>query len=734
MQLARVVLFSAVDRAFVYIVRKELVDVLVVGMLVQVPLGPRLVQAVVLELIDSDGDSYEFELREISSIVHAVPVVSNDVIALCRWVSEYYNASLASVFECAVPSVLRRNFSTRLSTVIKVAKLLDDNELLKLFRKAPKQHQAYSYLRTAGGCPRKDLLELFSVSVVNSLVDKGIFIEEFRNEPRLAQDDDQAEGHGFRALTLTKAQQAVADDIKASLARRLFSVHLLQGVTGSGKTEVYLDAIESVIKHGGEVLYLVPELALTPQTLARIRNRFSGYGVVLWHSNLSDGERKDAWLAIASGEVSVVVGARSALFVPLKNLQLVIVDEEHDQSYKQSDQPRYNGRDVAVYRAKLNDALCILGSATPSTESYLNVYHKGYRLNELNQRVGNSRLPTIHLVDRRYEKCIISNLLRDKIFDRLEKNEQVILLLNRRGYAPTALCPSCDYVARCPNCDVSLSYHRSQQAMKCHFCGYTEPPRTNCPKCGGLEIFYNGVGTQRLEQIISGMFPGASIARIDSDVMRKKDEFRIILSKFRKGLVDILLGTQMIAKGLDFPNVTLVGVVDCDISLNVQDFRSMERTFQMIVQVAGRAGRGDRNGEVVLQTFRPECMAITKARSNDFYGFMELELATRRHFGYPPYRKLIRHVIMSRNETKAEFFANNWGLFLEKNITDPTLEMKGPTKCMIEKINGWYRFAIYFFVVGSVGSRVKTLDALRKEFAFPRDIREYLDVDPADCA
>jgi primosomal protein N' (replication factor Y) len=396
------------------------------------------------------------------------------------------------------------------------------------------------------------------------------------------------------------------------------------------------------------------------------------------------------------------------------------------------DQPRYNGRDVAVYRSKLNNALCILGSATPSAESYFNVGRKGYKLNELVSRVGNSVLPMVHLIDRRYEKGVISNMLRDKIFDRLEKKEQVILLLNRRGYAPTVLCPSCDYVARCPNCDVSLTYHRSNRLVKCHFCGYSEPTKISCPKCGGLEIFYNGVGTQRLEQIISQMFPKVVLARIDSDVSKKKDEFSVILSKFRQGSVDILLGTQMIAKGLDFPNVTLVGVIDCDILLNVQDFRSMERTFQMIVQVAGRAGRGDMKGEVVLQTFRPECIAITSARANDFYGFMKNELATRRRFGYPPYRKLIRHVIMARNEAKAEFFAKNWGIFLGKNLIDSAVEMKGPAKCVIEKVNGWYRFAIYFFVTGLIASKVKALDMLRKKFRFPRDVREYLDVDPME--
>ncbi|MDR1458174.1 MAG: primosomal protein N' [Puniceicoccales bacterium] len=731
MQLAKVVLFSTVGKSLIYIVRQELVDILKIGMLVQVPLGRNQVQALVLDLIDSD-DGYEFELRDISNIVYDVPVVSDDVIALCRWISEYYDASLPSVFECAVPSVLRRNVLSKLSTVVKVVNLLNDNELQKLLRRAPKQHQAYNYLKSAGDCFKKDLVKLFSANVVNNLIDKGIFGEEFVNSPRFALGDDLAEVHNFPAVLLTEAQQRVADDIKNSLNQGLFRTHLLHGITGSGKTEVYLDVMEEVIKHGGDVLYLVPELALTPQTLARIRSRFSAHGVVLWHSSLSDGERKDSWLAIIGGEARVVVGARSALFVPLKNLRLVIVDEEHDQSYKQGEQPRYNGRDVAVYRAKLRNALCILGSATPSTESYFNVNYKGYKLNELATRIGNRVLPMVHLADRRYEKGVISNLLHDKIFDRLEKGEQVILLLNRRGYAPMALCPSCDYVAGCPNCDISLTYHRSQQLMKCHFCGYAEALRTNCPKCGGLEIFYNGVGTQRLEQIISRMFPRAVLARMDSDVLKKRDEFSTILSQFRKGSVDILLGTQMIAKGLDFPNVTLVGVIDCDISLNVQDFRSMERTFQMIVQVAGRAGRGDAKGEVVLQTFRPECVAIASARVNDFYGFMKSELATRRLFGYPPYRKLVRHVIMARNEVKAEFFAKNWGIFLRKKLVDSSMEMKGPTKCVIEKVNGWYRFAICFFVTGSVSAKVETLRGLRREFHFPKDIREYLDVDPSE--
>ena len=456
---------------------------------------------------------------------------------------------------------------------------------------------------------------------------------------------------------------------------------------------------------------------------------------MVWHSSLSDGERYDAWHALASGAARVVVGARSAVFAPVQRLRLIIVDEEHEPAYKQDETPRYHGRDTAVFRAFIEQAVCILGSATPSLESLHNVRTGKYRLLRMEKRVDNRRLPTVHIVDMRREvsakggSSIFSRMLVDKMRDRFEKQEQTILFLNRRGYDASLNCPDCGYVAMCDHCSISMTHHRADQRLRCHLCGEEDPVPTVCPKCQSARIHYRGSGTQKIEEFAKKILPKARIVRIDADTMQKKNMFRTILGEFRTGKIHVLVGTQMIAKGLDFPNVTLVGLVDADMSLHLPDFRAAERTFQLLVQVAGRAGRGDVAGEVVVQTHMPYSAPINYARQQDFDGFAESELAQRLEFTYPPYRHLIHHLFRATNPEKLSFYTEAWVRHLEAELVPhATIEIRGPAACPVEKIKDHYRQQVWYFV-DSPTRVVPRLQELRKAFTWDPAIIEVLDVD-----
>ena len=459
---------------------------------------------------------------------------------------------------------------------------------------------------------------------------------------------------------------------------------------------------------------------------------------MVWHSHLSEGERYDAWRSLASGEAHVVVGARSAVFAPVQNLKLIIVDEEHEPSYKQEESPRYNGRDVAVYRAMINKSLCVLGSATPSLESLYNVERGKYAVDCILNRVDHRQLPKIHLVDMRREGLSskgpspISSILADKLIDRFEKKEQSILFLNRRGFSTSILCPDCGYVASCEHCSLPMTFHRTDGKIRCHLCAQERPAPLRCPQCKSSNIRKRGLGTQKIEDIVQKIMPRAKIVRMDADSMSKKNLYRKILNDFRVGKIDILIGTQMIAKGLDFPNVTLVGLVDADKSLHVEDFRAAERTFQLIVQVSGRSGRGDRAGEVVIQTHTPHAPPIQFARKSDFDGFQLEELEQRREFNYPPFRRLIRHLFRGRNPDKVNFYIEQWLKVVEKEMNDQ-MEIRGPAPAPIEKIRGEYRFQLWYF--SSNTSRViPKIAALREAFKMDKEVIDLIDVDPMNMS
>jgi primosomal protein N' (replication factor Y) len=484
----------------------------------------------------------------------------------------------------------------------------------------------------------------------------------------------------------------------------------------------------------------VPEVALTPQTVARLRSRLEaiapGHRVVVWHSHLSEGERLDGWLALATGEARVVVGARSAVFAPVRELGLIVVDEEHEPAYKQDETPRYHGRDVAVMRAKLNGALCLLGSATPSLESFANAQAGKYRLLQLPQRVDDRKLPHIDIVDLKIEAMrqrslpALSRKLVDAMHSRLEKREQTILFINRRGYSSSMLCTKCGHVEECRHCSIAMTYHRTDETLRCHLCGDSRPAPLRCPQCGAPDIRWKGLGTHRVEEAVRRVLPRARIERMDTDALAKKNRFRQILGDFRAGKIDVLVGTQMIGKGLDFPNVTLVGLVDADISMHIPDFRANERTFQLLVQVAGRAGRGDRAGEVVVQTFTPQAGAIQFSRHADYAGFAETELKLRQEFHYPPYRHLIHHLFRGPNPEKLQFFAEQWAKVVEKEFGD-RVELRGPSPSPIEKMKDEYRWQLWYFCA-SPTRIVPRLAELRAAFAWPDDMTQVLDVDPVN--
>ena len=462
--------------------------------------------------------------------------------------------------------------------------------------------------------------------------------------------------------------------------------------------------------------------------------RFGQEKVVVWHSHLSAGERVDAWRSLIQNESRIVVGARSAVFAPIAKLRLIIVDEEHETSYKQEDTPRYHARDVAVVRAKTTNALCLLGSATPSLETLNNVQKEKYGISKLTQRVDNRELPLVHLVDMRREADktktlpILSQPLVEALRERCVNGEQSILFLNRRGFNTTMLCPDCGHVEGCKHCSIALTYHRTDGYLKCHLCGYRKPTPNKCSECNSFDLHKRGHGTQKIEDLVAELLPRRTIIRrIDADIMTKKNLFRETLSDFRKGKIDVLVGTQMIAKGLDFPKVTLVGVIDADLPLKMEDFRASERAFQMLVQVSGRSGRGNRAGEVFVQTYAPHSPSIQYARKADLEGFMDEELAIRKEFNYPPYSHLIRHLFRSRSEAKVEFYINKW----TKLVNDSNFEeitVKGPAPAPIEKMNGYYRYHLFYFSQ-SVRSALEKLGSIRTQFPLDPEVHDVLDVD-----
>lgn len=570
-----------------------------------------------------------------------------------------------------------------------------------LEKKAPKQAQCLRVLVQSGlELSQRRLLQESgtTTAVLKGLEAKGYVLFENKTVFRDYYLSDELEKP--KVVVLNEEQRIAHTKISKTILSHEFATFLLHGVTGSGKTQVYIEAIKEVFKQGRDAIVLVPEISLTPQTVSRFRAYFREHVAVL-HSAMSDGERLDSWLKIKKGEARLVIGPRSAILAPLKNLGLIVVDEEHESSYKQTDPvPRYHARDLAVVRAQQNNAVVILGSATPSLESFYNVKIKKYKLIELKKRVNENPMPQVNIIDMMKERRILggrdapvfSRLLKRKIDEKIAKGEQVILLLNRRGFSSYIKCKDCGYVEECKHCNITLTYHSKVKLLRCHYCGITKKAPDVCKECKGADILFLGLGTQKVEDEIKARFENASVVRMDMDTTSGKRSHDRILTDFGKGKYNILLGTQMVAKGLDFSQVTLVGVINSDIGLLIPDFRAAERTFQLVTQVAGRAGRDSLRGEVIVQTYDPENLTLNYAKNHDFLKFFDYEISARHELDYPPFSRLICIVFSGKDETRVRISAENFARVV--NIKKAGVQLMGPVPSPISKIQDNYRFQI----------------------------------------
>jgi primosomal protein N' (replication factor Y) len=702
-------------QTFTYAVDGEPSHPLVPGTRVVVPVRTR--RAIGICLGPSDGNGIE-RVRPILDVPDPEPALSESLLALCKWIADYYVVPLGLVARCVLPAALTgaaaprpAQKTQRVAVVIRELPSLQERD--RLFARARRQRELYELLESMGGrCTVSHLHEQlgFSASVLTKLRDSGLIaIEEavVQRDPFAARERRTAPTH-----EPTPAQrQAIA----ALTSAKPGDVFLLRGVTGSGKTLVYIELLREVVERRGQsAIVLVPEIALTPQTVDRFRAVF-GDRVAVLHSALSDGERYDAWLALKRGEKRIAVGARAAIFAPLENLGAIVVDEEHEGSYKNGETPRYHAREVAVVRAQLEGAVVVLGSATPSLESWQNATNGKYTLLELPERVGAGRLPRVEVVDTRPVarrvphadersvsaapvdpfRRVVSEPLEHALAQRLARHEQSILLLNRRGYASILQCESCGDVPSCPNCSISLTYHRSPERLVCHYCLHEEPPSLVCRRCGGTTVRQRGLGTQQVERLLAERFPAARIARMDVDTTSGKWAHTEILDRVGRGEVEILLGTQMIAKGLDFPNVTLVGVIDADVGINLPDFRASERSFQLLSQVAGRAGRGPKGGEVYIQTRVPEHHAVRCALAHDYLAFVAAELPARKEPAYAPYVRLANVVCSGVTEEGTAQLAISAAEWIRKLLAAhpvPGVTVVGPAPCPIDRIKRRWRW------------------------------------------
>lgn len=670
-----------VDKTFDYIVPFKYIEKIKIGMRVKVPFASRELEGFVLDLVNSTDDNYE--LKEIISIVDEEPILNNELLHLGQFMSKKYFSTLISCYQTMLPKALKaQNKTTINKKMIKYVELCS-NSFPKL---KPNQEKIVEYLRINGKVKKEEVNKI-SVSGVNTLIKNGIIIESLIEEYRLVTKDINKEKETFK---LTVEQQEAKNKI---LSQTQSSVFLLHGVTGSGKTVVYMEIVEEMLNRGKDSIFLVPEISLTPQMVYHFKSRF-GDEVAVLHSRLSEGEKYDEYRKIVEGKVHIVVGARSAVFAPFKNLGAIIIDEEHTTSYKQDNNPKYSAIEIAIERAKNNNAIVILGSATPSLETYARSIKGLYTLVELKHRVNTNNLPLVEIVDMSKEKhrgSIFSSRLITEVNKRLEKHEQIILLLNRRGYSSFITCSNCGYTAKCPHCDITLTYHKTSNTLRCHYCGYADKMNDICPSCGEKAIKTLGTGTEKVEEEIKKVF-NARVVRMDLDTTSKKGSHEKIITAFKNHEYDILLGTQMIAKGLDFSNVTLVGVINADTSLMIPNYRSNEYTFQLLMQTAGRSGRGEKNGSVIIQTFNPEHYAITLASKHDYIDFFKQEMEVRRKLSYPPYYYLIYIKVIGKDYNKISIESNKIASILTRELKNS--KILGPTTCSVFKLNGLFRFGI----------------------------------------
>lgn len=717
-------------KTFSYLIPDEMREKIQIGQAVLVPFGRQgLINAFIVGF--SDYLPGDFKAKKINKILDETPLFSLKYLKLLEWVANYYCTDFVTVLNAALPmKLIEKNAKVALA----VSLLKDDGENL-----TKRQKEILVLLKEKGKCSLIEFEELAKTTraTMKKLEENGfIKIEEeyiYRNPLSIFKDVETEP-----LFELAGEQITAYEGIRGKL--RSQSPILLHGVTASGKTEVYFKLIKDVIDSGKNVLFLAPEIALASQLTKRLARKFGIKDVAIWHSSISDGERYDVWQRLYRDDIKILAGARSAVFAPLKNIGLIIIDEEHESAYKQtSPAPRYDAKVVAKKLAEFHKCPLLLGSATPDISVYYKAVNSG-NLFEMKHRYRNAPIAPVTVINmqeysRAAYKSVISKPLQLAISETLEKKQQVILLINRRGFSTFTQCQACGHVIECPNCAIPMIWHAKDQHLKCHYCNHISYFPDFCPECGSDALKNSGTGTQKIEQYIKDLFPEHNVERIDSDILVRKGEHVRLLERFQKGDIDILVGTQMIAKGLDNPNVTLVGVISADASFNLPDFRASERGFQLLTQVAGRAGRGEFTGRVLFQTYNPDYYALESAKSQNYGEFYHTEIAAREEFDYPPFSQMIRLIISSMNNFRAEKSAQEIALrlctMIEKYGISERLEVLGPTPCVIERINSYYRFQI--IIKNKLEEKGHNfISSFLNKITMPKDIKLAIDVDPLD--
>lgn len=712
---------KSLDRTFTYHIPEDLVNEIEVGMKVYVPFGHQKINGFILEL---SNDTDVEETKDIISVVTKELKLNDELLELGKHIKDLTLCSLITAYQTMLPTSLKVNNSKESYQLKKCYITLnkDINEIDEYIsnnKRGKVQNEILEELKSG-----KVLKSELSASSVKKLLELELVKEEYELVYRINPDDEVED-----KKKLTDEQENAFNLIKNSFGEE--KTFLLHGVTGSGKTEVYLQLCESVINEGKSVIMLVPEISLTTQIVRRFYDRF-GSSVAIFHSNLSDGEKYDEYKKIMNGEVKIVVGTRSAIFTPLKDIGLIIIDEEHSQNYKQDNNPRYHALDIAKWRSIYHKCPIILGSATPCLESMARAGKDVYKYIPLTKRIGKAKLPCMKIVDMapEYKKrnMILSDELQLEIMQTLERKEQVMLLLNRRGFSTIITCQSCGYTYKCPHCDITLTYHKSSNHLRCHYCGYTTFNSDICPECKESAVRDFGLGTEKVEQYIKELYPSYNVVRMDMDTTSRKGEHERIIKAIENKEIDIIIGTQMIAKGLDFPNVTLVGIINADESLNIPDFRSGENTYSLLSQVSGRAGRGELPGKVIIQTFNPDNKTLNYVLNHDYLGNYNYEMDIRKKLKYPPYYYLVSLKVASKSYDAASKEVTKVAQYIRNNISNTTVVL-GPTTANQFRINNVFRFQITI----KYRNDEKLFEALKyidEQYAFNKDVNIEIDVNP----
>lgn len=707
-----------IDRVFDYSVPDCFLDKIKLGIRVKVPFGKMELEGFVVEVKDSS----DVEIKDILDVIDDEAILNSELLELGKKMQEDTLSTLISCYQIMLPKALKAKNGQVINKKFDTYYYLN-KDIVCYGKLSTSQEKIINLCMEKEYVLRKELVDI-SLSSLNTLIKKNILLEKKLEHYRLSYNEKIEP-----KKELTNDQRSVVDEV---LANTGYFPYLLFGVTGSGKTEVYMELIEDSLNKGKTSIVLVPEISLTPQMVLRFQKRF-GDNIAAIHSALSDGEKYDEWRRIVSGEAKIVIGARSAIFAPLNNIGMIIIDEEHSDSYKQDDSnPRYNAKDIALLRGKYHNCPVIMGSATPSLEVFARAKKGVFKLLELPNRINGKSLPHINIVDMNEmiskTKGHFSPVLLEAISARLLKNEQIILLLNRRGYSSFVTCKNCGYTFKCPNCDITLTYHKSSRTLRCHYCGYGTKVYDTCPECHEKSINDLGVGTEKVEEELNKLFPESKILRMDFDTTSRKGMHEKMIKAFKNHEYDILLGTQIVSKGLDFDNVTLVGVINADTSLNIPDFRSSETTFSLLAQVAGRAGRSDKEGEVVIQTFNPEHYAIQYTKRYDYLGFYNKEMSIRRELKYPPYY-YICYVKISGKDNK---YIYEESLKITKLFHNKLINMiiLGPSPCTIFKLNNIYRYGIILKYKSDEGLR-EVLNKVIEHYKDNRNIKIDVNFNPS---